>query len=186
MAWSIRPSVKPHDKGVFVIMKPILLLIAAITVSLSLTMVNCSGTSAIPQVGDKAPNFTLETIDGKSLSLSDFRGKTVLIVFTSVNCADCERQMPYIEAYQQANENLAVLNIYHMVYDARIVRDYVTKKQFTAFPALPDPKNKVATAYGATGFPPTNFIIDTEGVIKYKKPGPFQSQEEIEKILESQ
>lgn len=159
---------------------------AAIAVSLSLTMVNCGGTPAIPQVGDKAPNFTLETIDGKMLSLSDFKGKTVLIVFTSVNCKACEEQMPYlIEVYQQGNQKLAVLNIYHMIYDPRIVRDYVTKKQFTAFPALPDPKNKVATAYGATGFPPTNFIIDTEGIIKYKKPGPFQGQEEIEKILES-
>lgn len=167
-------------------MKPILLLIAAIVVSLFLTMVGCGGTSAIPQVGDKAPNFTLETIDGKSLSLSDFRGKTVLIVFTSVNCKACEEQMAYlIEAYQQANEKLAVLNIYHMIYDARIVRDYVARKQFTTFPALPDPKNKVATAYGATGFPPTNFIIDREGIIRYKKPGPFQSQEEIKKLLES-
>jgi len=167
-------------------MKPRLLLIVAIAVSLFLTTVDCSGTSAIPQVGDKAPNFTLETIDGKSLSLSDFRGKTLLIVFTSVNCKACEQQMTYlIEAYQQANGKLAVLSIYHMIYDARIVRDYVAKKQFTAFPALPDPKNKVATAYGATGFPPTNFIIDTEGIIRYKKPGPFQSQEEINKILES-
>ena len=150
-----------------------------------LLLLSCS-TAQIPQVGDKAPDFTLESIEGKNISIGDFRGKTVLIVFTSVNCKECEEQMPYlIGAYQQANGELVVLDIYHVIYDARIVQDYVTKKQFTTFPALPDPKNKVATAYGATGFPPTNFIIDAAGIIRHKKVGPFQSQEEIESILKS-
>ena len=159
--------------------------ILAIIASISLLMLSCS-TAQIPQVGDKAPDFTLESIDGKSISISDFRGKTVLVVFTSVNCKECEEQMPYlVGAYQQANGELVVLDIYHMIYDARIIQDYVTERQFTTFPALPDPKNKVATSYGATGFPPTNFIIDAAGIIKHKKVGPFQSQEEIETIIES-
>jgi peroxiredoxin len=152
---------------------------------ISLLILSCT-TAQIPQVGDKAPDFTLESIDGENISLSDFRGKTVLIVFTSVNCKECEEQMPYlIGAYQQANGGLAVLDIYHMIYDKRVVQDYVNNKQFTTFPALPDPKNKVANAYGATRFPPTNFIVDEAGIIRYKKIGPFQSQEEIEDILRS-
>lgn len=160
-------------------------IILAIIVLISLVMISCSP-NQIPQVGDKAPDFTLESIDGESISISDFRGQPVLIVFTSVNCKECEEQMPYLtEAYQQANGELVVLDIYHMIYDARIVRDYVTEKQFTTFPALPDPKNKVATAYGATGFPPTNFILDGAGIIRHKKIGPFQSREEIESILAS-
>ena len=160
-------------------------IILAIIVLISLAMISCS-TAEIPQVGDKAPDFTLESIEGESISISDFRGQPVLIVFTSVKCKECEQQMPYlIEAYQQANGELVVLEIYHMIYDARVIQDYVTEMQFTTFPALPDPKNKVATAYGATRFPPTNFIIDTAGIIRHKKIGPFQSQEEIESILES-
>ncbi len=160
-------------------------IILAIIIFISLLMMSCS-TAQIPQVGDKAPDFTLESIDGKNVSLSDFRGKAVLVVFTSVNCKECENQMPYIiGAYQQANGELVVLDVYHVIYDARIVQDYVTKKQFTTFPALPDSKNKVATAYGATGFPPTNFIIDAAGILRHKKVGPFQNQEEIESILKS-
>lgn len=158
----------------------------AVALFLAIAMLGCQATTAVPNIGDRAPDFTLKTIDGDTVSLSDFRGKTVLIVFTSVNCRECEEQMPYlIEAYEQAKGGLAVLNIYHMIYDARIVRDYVTKKQFTTFPALPDFKNKVATVYGASGFPPTNFIINAEGIIKYKKIGPFQSRHEIEQILKS-
>jgi peroxiredoxin len=160
------------------------IILAAIAFIL-LALIGCS-TAKIPEVGDKAPDFTLESIDSESISLSDFQGKTVLIVFTSVNCKECEEQMPYlIGAYQQANGELVVLDIYHMIYDARIIKDYVTKKQFTTFPALPDPNNKVANSYGATRFPPTNFIIDTAGIIRYKKVGAFQSQEEIEDILKS-
>ncbi len=160
-------------------------IILAITIFISLVITSC-GTTQLPQMGDKAPAFTLESIDGKNISLSDFRGKTVLVVFTSVNCKECEEQMPYlIEAYQQSSGELVILDIYHMIYDTRIIQDYVTKKQFTTFPALPDPGNKVANTYGATRFPPTNFIIDSTGIIRYKKIGPFQSQEEIEDILKS-
>jgi peroxiredoxin len=156
-------------------------ILVAVIAFILVALTGCS-TAKVPQVGDKAPDFTLESIDGKSISLSDFRGKTVLIVFTSVNCKECEKQMPYlIGAYQQAKGELVVLDI----YDARIIRDYVTKKQFTTFPALPDPNNKIANSYGATRFPPTNFIVDTAGIIRHKKVGAFQSQEEIEDILKS-
>ncbi|MBN2463485.1 MAG: TlpA family protein disulfide reductase [Dehalococcoidia bacterium] len=160
-------------------------IILAITIFISLVITSC-GTTQLPQMDDKAPDFTLESIDGKNISLSDFRGKTVLVVFTSVNCKECEEQMPYlVEAYQQSSGELVILDIYHMIYDTRIIQDYVTKKQFTTFPALPDPGNKVANTYGATRFPPTNFIVDSAGIIRYKKIGPFQSQEEIEDILKS-
>jgi peroxiredoxin len=160
-------------------------IVWAVAALLLIPIIGC-GTNQIPQIGDKAPAFTLESVDGKNISLSDFQGKAVIIVFTSVNCKECEEQMPYlIGAYQQANGNLVVLDIYHMIFDPRLVRDYVTEKQFTTFPSLPDVNNTVANAYGATRFPPTNFIIDASGTIKYKKIGRFQSQEEIEDILNS-
>lgn len=161
---------------------PIVLALASLAL---LLLVGCN-TAKIPQVGDKAPAFTLQSVDGKNISLSDYQGKIILIVFASVNCKECEAQMPYlIGAYQQANGKLVVLDIYHMIFDPRLVKDYVTRKQFTTFPSLPDPNNTVANAYGATLYPPTNFIIDATGLIKYKKIGPFQSQQEIEDIIGS-
>jgi peroxiredoxin len=160
-------------------------IILAIVAFISMAMISCSKAN-VPQIGDKAPDFTLESIDGENISLSDFRGKILLIVFTTINCQECERQMPYlIEAYQQANGELEVLDIYHMIYDPKLIRDYITGTQSTTFPALPDMQNKVANAYGATRYPPTTFVVDAEGIIKYKKIGPFQSQKEIEDILKS-
>ena len=152
----------------------------------SLTAIVGCGKANVPQVGDKAPAFTLESIEGKNISLCDFQGKTVLVVFTSVNCRECETQMPYlVAAYQNSGGKLVVLDIYHMIYDPRLVKDYVTSKQFTIFPSLPDLNNTVANSYGATRYPPTNFVIDTTGIIRYKKIGPFQSQQEIEDILKT-
>lgn len=160
-------------------------IIVAVAALILISAIGC-GTAKIPQVGDKAPTFTLESIDGKNISLSDFQGKRVLIVFTSVNCKECEIQVPFlVGAYQKENGNLVVLDIYHMIFDPRLVKDYVNSKQFTTFPALPDLNNTVANAYGATRYPPTNFIIDPAGIIKYKKIGRFQSQEEIENILKT-
>ncbi|HIE16661.1 MAG TPA: peroxiredoxin family protein [Dehalococcoidia bacterium] len=167
-------------------MKAKALVTIAVVIAIALTAPACGGSATIPEVGDKAPGFTLTTINGDTLRLSDFRGKIVLLVFTSVNCKECEDQMPYLlEVYQRAQGELVVLNIYHIIYDARIIKDYVTEKQLTTFPVLPDPENKTATAYGVTRFPPTNFIIDTEGFVRYKKVGPFQSSQEIEDILQS-
>ena len=171
-------------KGAFKLHRitPIVLVAAIFTL---ISTLSC-GAAKIPQVGDKAPAFTLESIDGKNISLSDFQGKTVLIVFTSVNCKECEAQMPFlIGAYQNAGGKLVVLDIYHMIYDPRLVQNYVNEKQFTTFPSLPDLNNTVANSYGATRYPPTNFIIDASGTIKYKKIGSFESQEEIEEIINS-
>jgi peroxiredoxin len=164
--------------------KKIFIALSLITL-IVISLVGCS-TTKIPAVGDQAPSFTLQSIDGKNVSLSDYRGKIVVVVFTSVNCQNCEAQMPYlVGAYQDAQDKVVVLDIYHMIYDPRKVRDYVTSKQFTTFPSLPDPDNTVANAYGATRYPPTNFIIDETGIIKYKKIGPFESQKEIEDIIKS-
>jgi len=157
----------------------------AIIMSIALIMVGCGGVATIPQIGDKAPNFTLGTIEGDSLSLSDFRGKTVLLLFTGVNCKECEDQAPYVEAvYRESNERLAVLAIYRFNAPNKVA-EYVSENKFTDFPALPDLKDIVATSYGLGKANPVNIFVNAEGIIKQKKVGPFQSQEEIENMLNS-
>ena len=162
---------------------PISLLL--ILLCIMILAIGCGAAPQIPQVGDKAPGFSLESLDGKTVSLSDFQGKMVLVVFSSVNCQGCEQQLPFIQAIcEQPSANLAVLDVYQ--FDAaNKVRDYVSSKQLTAVPALPDPRGEVAALYGVARFPPTNFLVDSQGIIRAKKVGPFESQEEIENILKS-
>ena len=146
----------------------------------------CGGAATAPQIGDEAPDFTLETIDGESISLSDFRGNRVLIVFRAVYCKGCDEQEPYILAvYERSAETLTVLDIYRLDPPSR-VRKHVDDKQLTAFPALPDPDDAVGgKTYRLAAMTPINVLVDASGIIKAIKPGPFQSQEEIEGWLES-
>ncbi len=155
------------------------------TILLALLCAGCGVAGTIPQIGDKAPDFTLQDINGKSVSLSQFQGKTVLLVFASINCKGCEEQMPHLVTIaQQEKEDLIVLEVYQF-NGTNLVRDYVSRKGYLHFPALPDPKGEVATKYGAARNPPTNFIIDKSGFIRYRKIGPFESPEEISSIIRS-
>ncbi|QZE16008.1 TlpA family protein disulfide reductase [Halosquirtibacter laminarini] len=52
----------------------------------------------ILQVGDKAPDFTVTLDDGKEISLSDLKGKVVMLQFTASWCPVCRREMPHIES----------------------------------------------------------------------------------------
>jgi peroxiredoxin len=144
--------------------------------------------------GSAIPNFTwqtvdcksLKTIDNKTLSLSDLRGKPVIIIFHKVmNCPGCAQQMPFIRAAydQRTNAVLTVLTIYR---EDKIsaVRNFVTNKGYI-FTALADQNDVVATKYGFTRGAPITIFVDADGIIKEFKWGPFQSQEEIENILKS-
>ncbi len=154
-------------------------------VLLALLCAGCGVAGTIPQIGDKAPDFTLKDINGEAISLSQFQGKTVILVFASINCKGCEDQMPHLVAIaQQEKENLVILEVYQF-NGANLVREYVSRKGYVHFPALPDPKGEVATQYGAIRNPPTNFVIDKSGIIRYQKIGPFKSPEEISFIIRS-
>jgi thiol-disulfide isomerase/thioredoxin len=140
----------------------------------------------IPQLGDKAPDFTLEGIDGKNVSLSDFRGRKVLLVFDSIRCPASIKQLPYIKAtYNQANGDLIVLYVYRN-NGFNLVNDYVIENQLTMFPALLDPKDEVGgQLYGLERIVPISVFIDAEGNIGARHWGSFWSQEELESLLET-
>jgi peroxiredoxin len=159
-------------------------IIAAVITFILLALIGCS-TAKIPQVGDKAPDFTLEGIDGKSLSLSDFHGKAIVVIFTHVNCSNCEDQMSYIKAVSQsASEGLVVLTVYFFS-PTNVVREYVVKERLTDFPVLLDPVGKAAAKYGVEHVAPVNIFIDAEGIIREIRYGAFHSEKEIYDTLES-
>lgn len=54
-------------------------------------------TGYIVKVGDMAPDFTIKLTDGKSITLSEFRGKVVMLQFTASWCGVCRKEMPFIE-----------------------------------------------------------------------------------------
>ena len=145
------------------------------------------------RVGSRAPNFTWEVIDCKSLEptgqmidLSDFRGKPVIIAFHKRHgCPGCQQQTPHIKAAydQRTAADLAVVTIYRGD-NASQVKNYVASQGYM-LPALADANDRVGSKYGFGPGAPITVFIDATGIIRAEKQGPLESQEEIETILES-
>ena len=142
---------------------------------------------AIPvgfQVGNRAPAFTLQNLDGDDVTLSNFRGKIVMVNFWATWCGPCKDEMPHIQAVfdSRPDDDLAILTI-NLQETAEAVQSFVDSEGFT-FPVLLDPEGEAAGSYSVSEIPRT-FFIDAEGIIQERRLGPFSSQEQIETILDS-
>lgn len=112
--------------------------------------------------GGPAPALTLDTLDGRRVSLADFRGRPVLINFWATYCAPCRREMPLIERTAAQHPRLVVLLIderdSHQSASA-----FVTELAITSS-VLFDGDGKVGDAYGISGLPTTFFIRPDGGI----------------------
>ena len=136
------------------------------------------------EAGKRAPDFTLLTLDSKALTLSQFRGKLVMVNFWQASCSACKEEMPYLQAIYEEwpRDKLEMLAI--SVGDrAAFVQSFVDREGLT-FPALLDSDEAVSQVYRISRFP-TTFFINADGIIKGIKEGRFTSQFEIEDMLNS-
>lgn len=132
----------------------------------------------------EAPDFSLPDLNGDVLSLHDFRGKPVILVFWRVNCPSCEYQMPFLQAfYEKWSNDKVVLITVNVGEPAGLVGEYVSTHGLT-LPILLDTRQGVAQNYGIIGVPFT-FFIDDEGMVRAYRVGPFQGYEAIEKALKT-
>ena len=166
----------------------ILAILAIITLVILATIsVGCGGgTTAAPKVGDKAPDFTLQAIEGESISLGDFKGKPVMVIFQkTMNCPGCIAQKPFVlAAYdQRTSKDLEVVTVYRGDNIDK-VKNFVSNLGW-GFLALADPQDEVGKKFGFSPGAPITVFIDANGIIKAEKVGPFQSKEEIIAILDS-
>ncbi|MFC2049898.1 redoxin domain-containing protein [Chloroflexota bacterium] len=136
------------------------------------------------EAGKRAPDFTLLTLDSKALTLSQFRGKIVMVNFWQASCSACNEEMPYLQAIYQEwpRDKLEMLAV--SVGDrAAFVRNAVEREGLT-MPVLLDAAEAVSDVYQIARFP-TTFFVSADGIIKVIKEGRFKSQSEIEDMLNS-
>ncbi|MCK4723473.1 MAG: TlpA family protein disulfide reductase, partial [Dehalococcoidia bacterium] len=134
--------------------------------------------------GNRAPDFTLQNLDEDEVTLSDLRGKIVMLNFWFVACSPCAAEMPHIQAVSDtwSADELAILGV-NRIDNADTIRSFVDSEELT-FHALLDSVGAAHNLYNVNQVP-TTFFIDTEGIIQKVQVGPFSSQEEIESILDS-
>jgi len=137
-----------------------------------------------PEIGNSAPDFTLKTITGENVALSDSKGKIVIINFWMTGCKGCVNEMSHIQTVfnRWSDKKLTILAI-NVMESTTIVKDFVSSQELT-FTILLDPNGQVSRDYGGLGVP-TTFLIDGKGIIKAIKHSVFQSPDEIENMLES-
>ncbi len=118
-------------------------------------------------IGGIAPNFTLPSLDGKGVSLSDFEGKTVLLTFWASWCPTCRAENKHLkEVYpnykKHGFEILAVsLDRSKTNWKKAVEKDGISWPQVSDLKGVDSP---VATKYGVYSTP-TTFLIDSSGVV---------------------
>ena len=131
---------------------------------LPLLFVLCTSVQAAEE-GMVAPNFKLKSLDGEEVSLSQFRGKYVLVNFWATWCGPCKIEMPSLEALYQRfkDKNFALLAISNDMFGASIVKPFI-KANHLNFTILLDQRLKASNAFGVTSLPST-FMIDPKGEV---------------------
>lgn len=122
--------------------------------------------------GDQAPQFALTSLDGKQVSLANFRGKVVMLHFWATWCSPCVEEIPTIDKLYRAmfGKDFEILAVSVDEGGAGTVVPFLKRNKLT-LPVLLDPSHSVAKRYGTFKFPET-YIIDRNGMVKYKVIGP--------------
>lgn len=123
-----------------------------------------------PTVGKAAPDFLATTVDGKTVRLSDFKGKPVWLTFGASWCQPCRVENPDIEAMSEAftDSDVVVLAIF-ISEDASAVRDYADRVGLT-YRKVADPDTRIASQYQIMGIP-SHYFIDSFGVLRLMRIG---------------
>lgn len=122
-------------------------------------------TSTSLKVGDAAPDFVLQTLDGTAMRLTDFKGKPILLSFGATWCPDCRVEAPLLEDLHKANPELIVLLV-DIKEDREAVQQFAEQFELT-HPILLDRDGSVSTLYQVFAIP-TELFVDAKGIIRAK------------------
>lgn len=126
-----------------------------------------------PPVLADAPmiDFTLTSLDGETVSLSDYAGRVVFLNFWATWCEPCKRELPAFQAFQETQPaDGAVILAVDVAETSEQVAAFLDEYQVTGLTILLDPDKATADSYGIFNMP-TTFVIDGNGVVNYIKYG---------------
>jgi cytochrome c biogenesis protein CcmG/thiol:disulfide interchange protein DsbE len=154
----------------------------------TLSILACLGLALLgPQLrAEPAPDWKLQDLDGKTVKLSDYKGKVVILDFWATWCPPCRAEIPhFIELQKQYGaQGLVIIGMSLDEGGAKVVSDFAKAKEIN-YPVVIGTQD-IATAYGGIEAIPTTFIIDAKGNIVNKYIGLTDKdvfEGEIKKLL---
>lgn len=134
------------------------------------------------KIGFTAPDFTLPTVDKREISLSDYRGRPVILNFWATWCGPCRYELPAFKAFSEKYSEEEVVVIAVNTQDDPDSAVGYARADGMKYVIPVDPRGTVASMYNVRGLPTTFYISET-GVITSIKIGPFLSIDEMEDRL---
>lgn len=123
------------------------------------------------------PVFTLPTLEGGEVSLSDFKGTPVVLNFWAIRCPPCKRELPYLNAAAGKYAGQVPFILINTEDSANKVKDFFGDTTLNFTVAIDE--NWQATSGYQTGYIPNTFLIDANGIVRYLKLGEFASEEQV-------
>lgn len=136
--------------------------------------------ASAPKVGENAPAFEARAVDGSKVSLADFKGKPVWLVFNASWCAQCRAEVPDVQAMQEKFGNdVTILSVYESE-GFSVVSDYAERLKLT-YTQIPDPNTEIGSTYRVLGIP-AHYFIDGQGTIQSIDVGGLSESQMTERI----
>ncbi len=140
---------------------------------------NSSYTPSDPLKGKPAPNFTLAALGtgyGSTISLADFKGKSIVLDFWSSSCGPCQDEAPMLQAMSQKMQAKGVVFIGVDFEDTQTDGSAFLQKYHITYPNAFDPTGSTAINYGVA-YTPTTFFINSKGIIVGNIPREMTAQD---------
>lgn len=128
-----------------------------------------------PTLGYLAPDFTLQDLNGQSVSLSSFRGKPVLLNFWATWCPPCRKEMPELQEFHRRYGDQVVLVGVNWGEGTSTVKRFLDQLG-VSYPNLIDERGTAFVLYRLTGIP-ESYFIDPEGYLRGAWIGPLTAEE---------
>lgn len=141
--------------------------------------------TTIVKKGDKAPDFTVEMVDGSNVQLSKLKGKVVVVNFWATWCPPCREELKHVQKQlidRFKGKNFTFLPISRG--EKKNVVEAFRKKMNYTFPMGLDPQQSIYKLY-ASNYIPRNFVVDKDGKVIYVSVG-YTPEEfaEMVKVIE--